>query len=247
MSEEKQIALVPHADFTIKDIEIIEKFKENGMLGLHTLGETDVERMMSLYMDGKTYRQISNITSIKKDVILFVAHKFSWWELRKDYLDELNAVMKDKITQAKIQTQGFLFDLLVAYRKKMGRNINLYLKTDNEEWMDKLDNKDLGVIFKCVELLDKLDADTYKAEKSDKSLVAFNGMGEGVTITKTGNNSVEITPKASGFSSKLKSFADLKREQERTAQAPKPVHDIVLEETLTEKEDEEENKNEENE
>ena len=245
MSEDKKdLTVLPHADFTMKDLETIEKFKEDGMLGLHTLVDTDVERSMALYMDGKTYRQIANITKIKKDVILFLAHKFSWWKLRKDYLDELQAIMKDKITESKLQNQEFLFDLIMVYRKKIGKNMNKYLKTDNEEWADKFDSKDLNVYFKCVELLEKLNADSYSPSNADnKSLVALNGMGEGVTITKTGANSVEITPK-SPFSSKLKQFADLKREQERAAQEPiKASHDIVLE-TPNDKERESKNENE---
>lgn len=232
MSEDKQLAKMPHADFTMKDLELIDKFKEDGMLGLHTLVDTDVERCMALYIDGKTYRQIANITKIKKDVILFLANKFAWWELRREYLDELNAIMKDKVLESKLQTQEFLFDLIMAYRKKIGKNLNKYLKTDDEGWMDKLDSKDMSVIFKCVELLEKLNMESFTNPQSDKSLVALNGMGEGVTITKTGANSVEITPK-SPFSSKLKQFADLKREQEKQEKAaqvpPKAAHDIILE------------------
>jgi hypothetical protein len=238
MSEEKVVALIPYADFTIKDLETIEKFKEDGMLGLHTLVDTDVERCMALYIDGKTYRQVAHIAKVRKEVVLFLAHKFSWWELRKEYLDELQATMKDKILDSKLQTQEFLFNLIMAYRKKIGKNLNKYLKTDDEQWMDKLDNKDMGVIFKCVELLEKLNQDTFNASNPEKSLVAFNGMGEGVTITKTGTNSVEITPK-SPFASKLKQFADLKREEERKSQAPqKAPHDIDVEKPLTEKESE---------
>lgn len=238
MSDDKQIAIIPYADFTTKDLETIKKFKEDGMLGLHTLVDTDMERCMALYIDGQSYRQIANITKIKKDVILFLAEKFSWWELRKEYLDELQATMKDKVIDSKIQTQQFLFDLISAYRKKIGKTVNRYLKTDNEEWMDKLDNKDMGVIFKCVELLEKLSSENFNPH-SEKSLVAFNGMGEGVTITKTGNNSVEITPKGpSPVSSKLKQFADMKREMEKeNTSAPKPLHDITVEQSSTEKEE----------
>jgi len=237
MSEEnKEVALMPFADFTIRDLEAIEKFKEDGMLGLHTLKETDCERAMALYLDGKTYRQIATTIQIQKPVILFLAHKFKWWELRKEYLDELQATMANKVLDSKLQTQEFLFDLILAYRKKIGKNLQKYLRTDDEQWMDKVDNKDMGTVFKCIELLHRMNAETFGSPNGDKSLVAFNGMvGEGVTITKTSNNSVEITPK-SLFASKLKQFADMKREQEKEVQVPKPSHDIVIEQTSTEKE-----------
>lgn len=241
MSDEpKEVALLPQADFTSKDLQLIEQFKEDGMLGLHTLIESDVERMMGLYMDGKSYRQISTITRKARPIILYLAHKFNWFELRKEYLDELSVTLKEKVTESKLQSQEFLLHLVTAYQKKIGRNIDQYLRTDNVEFADRIDNRDLGTLFKTVELLHKLSNENI-GNQNDKSMVSLNGLSDGVTITKTGANSVEITPKPSGFSSKLKQFADLKREQERASQMPlKPVHDIKAE-TPTEQEREEEN------
>ncbi len=228
-------ALLPVADFTMKDLQAIEKFKENGMLGLHTLKDTDCERCMGLYMDGKSYRQIAQVTKINKSVILFLAHKFSWFELRRDYLEELQATLKDKVMESKLQSQEFLLELVLAYQKKVSRNIHQYLRTDNEEFADRIDPKDISTVLKVMELLHKLSNENL-GMPNDKALVGLNGLGEGMTITKTGANSVEITPKTP-FSSKLKAFADLKREQEKENQpAPKQVHDIVQEQSPTEKE-----------
>lgn len=241
MSDEtKEVALLPQADFTSKDLALIEQFKENGLLGLHTLVESDVERMMGLYMDGKSYRQIANLTKKNRAIVLYLANKFNWFELRKEYLDELQATLKEKVTESKLQSQEFLLHLVLAYQKKIGRNIDQYLRTDNVEFADRIDNRDLGTLFKTVELLHKLSNENI-GNQNDKAMVALNGLSDGVTITKTGANSVEITPKPSGFASKLKQFADLKREQERASQMPlKPVHDIKAE-TPTEQEREEEN------
>lgn len=237
MSEEKQIAVIPFADFTMKDLEAVEKFKENGLLGLHTLTDVDCERFMSLYMDGKSYRQIAQLTKKNKSVILFLAHKFKWFELRREYLDELHATLKDKIMESKLQSQEFLLELVLAYQKKVSRNIHQYLRTDDESAADKIDPKDINTVLKVMELLHKLSSENLV---NDKPLVGINGMGEGMTITKTGSHSVEIMPK-SPFSSKLKQFADLKREQEKASQVLKPAHDIVSEETLTPKKKEIEN------
>lgn len=240
MSDNKEVTIMPYADFTMKDLEAIEKFKEDGMLGLHTLTDVDVERSMALYVDGKTYRQISYLLKINKSVILFLAHKFKWFELRKEYLDELHATLKEKVIESKLQSQEFLLHLALMYQKKIGKNVDRYLRTDDEKHADLIDNRDLATYFKCTELLHKLNSDNLA--NGDKSLVALNGMGDGVTITKTGANSVEITPK-SQFGSKLKQMAELKREAERTNKpVSKEVHDISQEEILTTKESE--NKNE---
>lgn len=239
MSEENpptDLTLLQTSDLTLKDLELIEKFKENGMLGLHTLGPTDVERCMGLYMDGKSYRQICAVTHIKKDVILFLSHKFKWWEMRKEYLDELHATMKDKVIESKLQSQEFLLHVILAYQKKIGKNFDKYLKTDDETWADKVDSKDLSALIKCTEMLHNLNAESY-GDHQKPPLVGLSGMSEGVTITKTGANSVEITPK-SQFSSKLKQFADLKRQQEKENQpAAKESRDITIEQPLTQKEE----------
>lgn len=242
MSEETQLAVIPYADFTMKDLELIQKFKDDGMLGLHTLKDTDCERCMALYIDGKSYRQIAQVTKINKSVILFLANKFKWYELRKEYLDELQATLKDKVMESKLQSQEFLLELVLAYQKKISKNVHQYLRTDDSAFADKIDPKDINSVLKIMELLHKISAENF-ANTSDKSLVGLNGLGEGVTITKTGANSVEITPKGpTPFSSKLKQFADMKREQERVdTPAPKPPRDIVVE---PKKEKESENTNE---
>lgn len=225
MSEETKAIVVQYADFTLKDLEAIDKFKENGMVGLHTLKDTDCERCMALYLDGKTYRQIAQVTKINKAVILFLAAKFKWYELRKEYLDELQATLAPKVVEAKLQDGEFLMHLSLAYRKKIGKNVNDYLRTDNAEFADRIDSRDITTYMKIIELIHRLSSENVGTQ--DKSLVGLNGLGEGVTITKTGNNSVEITPK-SPFSSKLKDFAEYKRNLEKENQPEPKTHDIVV-------------------
>lgn len=240
MSDTKELVIVPSADFTMKDLELIEKFKENGMLGLHTLKETDCERCMGLYIDGKTYRQISQLTKIHKSVILFLAHKFKWFELRQEYLDELHATLKDKVMEAKLQSQEFLLHLSMAYRKKIGKNVDQYLRTDNAEFADKIDQKDITTYLKIEDMLHSISTQN-PGNSNDRPMVGLNGLGEGVNITKTGPNSMEITPKPSPFSSKLKQFAEMQRQQDREAEgSQKPVRDIDTE-TLNKKESETKN------
>jgi hypothetical protein len=230
-NKDTQVAVIPFADFTMKDLEAVNKFKEEGMLGLHTVKDTDCERAMALYLDGKTYRQVANVLKVNKTIVLFLAHKFKWFELRKEYLDELHATLKEKVLESKLQSQEFLLHLTLAYQKKIGKNIDQYLRTDNEDYYDKIDGKDISTLLKVIELLHRLNSENLGNPNGDKSLVGLNGLGEGVTITKTGNNSVEITPRApSPFSSKLKQFAELKRQQEKDSQsADKKSDDIIVE------------------
>jgi hypothetical protein len=230
----KEVALITYADFTMKDLETIEKFKEGGLLGLAQLSDIDVEKAMALYLDGKTYRQVASVLKINKSTILYLADRFKWFELRQEYLEELSSTLPQKIIESKLQSQEFFLHLITAYQKKIGKNIDKYLKTNDEQWADKVDTKDLSAIIKITELLYKLSNESI-GNPNDKSMVSLNGLSEGVTITKTGQNSIEISPTKSQFSNKLKMFADLKRAQEKENQPDaKPSHDITNE-TLTQK------------
>lgn len=220
----------PNGDFTMKDLEKIERFKENGLHGLHNLDPLHVERAMSMYIDGKSYRQIANCLKVDRTIIMFLSQKFKWIELRTDYLSELYETMKSKVLDSKLQSQEFLLHLTLAYQKKIGRDVDKYLRTDDVKHLESVDNKDLSSLLKIIELLHRLNAETYGTAQGDKALVSLNGMvGEGITLTKTGTNSVDITPK-SPFSNKLKAFADMKRQQEKeNLPTPKEVHDIKSE------------------
>lgn len=226
MSEKlpEQSLTLPASDFTMRDLERIEKFKEGGLVGLAKLTEVDIERCMALYMDGKTYRQVANITKLDHKTILYLAHRLKWYELRQDYLDELRTTLPQKVMESKLLSQEFFLHLELAYKKKIGSDVDKYLRTGNDEWFKAVDMDDVKTLMKITELVHKLNNESF-GSPNDKSLVALNGLGEGVTLTKTSNNSVEITPK-SPFSTKLKAFADLKRQQEKDSQPVKEVHDI---------------------
>ncbi len=239
-TESKEIAL-PVSDFTMKDLELVQKFRDEGMIGLAKVTDVDMERCMALYLDGKTYRQIASVLKIKKDVILFLSHKFKWYELRTQYLEELSATLPQKIMDSKLQSQEFFLHLILAYQRKISRNVDKYLKTDDAQWADNVDVKDVNTLIKLTELMHKLNNDSI-GNPNDKSMVSLNGLTDsGVTITKTGANSVEITPK-SPFSSKLKAFADLKREQEKAQQAPTKTHDIIDVDSVKENKESEKSK-----
>lgn len=232
MSDEQNlpaiIPVMPINDLTIKDLEDIEKFKEDGMIGLAQFTDVDIERCMGLYLDGKSYRQIAQVTRKNRTTIMFLGHKFKWFELRDNYLEELRATMPTKVIESKLQSQEFLLHLTLAYQKKIGKNIDQYLRTDDEKMVDKIDSKDLSTLLKVIEMTHKLNSENLGS--SDKPLVGLNGMGEGVTITKTGENSVEITPK-SPVANRIKQMADFKREQERLSKPiVQPAHDISKQE-----------------
>lgn len=230
-------------DFTQKDLENIERFKENGMLGLASLSDTDIVRMMELYMDGKSYRQISTLLRKDKSVILYLSQKLDWPTMRREYLEELASTLKDKVTSSKLQSQEFLLHLTTAYQKKIGRLVDTSIRSgDNTPMSVIVDPKDLTAYLKVVEMLHKLNGEMPTGTEK-APMVGLNGLGEGMTITRTSNNSVEITPKAPDFKSKLKEFADAKREMEKQRNQPISRDIIVEQPTEVESSKNEENSN----
>src|SRR5581483_1835979 len=130
---------------------------------------------------------------------------------------ELQHTIKSRIAEAKVMNQNFMLLLLQASQKKVGNKLTQYLATGDEEHMD-LDMKELAQIIKAIEHVNDLGKDPGKSSKSPA--VGLN-VGDGVTIEKTGENKHTITPKDSAINSKLKQFADMRREAESQAKAKK--------------------------
>jgi hypothetical protein len=97
------------------------------------------------------------------------------------------------------------------WQKKIGSNIKKYLATDNVDFANAIDLKEVDKYLKTVELLHRLS--TEKGSKGSTPAVGLN-LGEGVTIVKKGDNEVEITPKSKALSEQLKQFANFKREED---------------------------------
>ena len=173
--------------------------------------------MLEMYLSGKTYRQIATTMSIKKEIVLYMSYKFNWFELRQDYLVDLESSMRGRVLEAKIVNQDFLLQLQAMWQKKIGSKISKYLATDNEEFANEIDLKEVDKYLKTVELLQKLASEGKNPADSTRPMVGVNA-GDGVTIVKTGENSIEITPKSKAIGDALKMFADSRREEEKKPQ-----------------------------
>jgi hypothetical protein len=196
----------PTHDFTLEDLEKIEKFKNGGMLQLANVTENDIKRMMDMYLSGRTYRQISRIMSSDKSMIMYLSQKLDWYGMRKTYIEELGLILRDKVPESKLQSQEFLLKLQSTFERKIGRKMDRYLRTDDESVANAIDLKEIDKYLKIVETINRLNSDKSFGERP---MVGLNP-GEGMTIQKIGENRIEITP-TSGIQTRLKEFADLKR------------------------------------
>lgn len=211
-NDNELLAPEPTTDLSPVDLEKVRAFREEGMPGLYKLEESQIARMMDLYLDGKPYSQISRITRISKTTIMFLSDKFNWFALRQDYLVELEANMRNRVIESKLVSQDFLLQLSHAWQKKIGKNITQFLATGDEKYANEIDLKEVDKYLKTIEILHKISSENA-AGKNKTPAVGLN-LGDGVTITKKDDNSVEITPKQKTVGDLLKQYADSRRDEE---------------------------------
>lgn len=211
-NDNELLAPEPTTDLSPVDLEKVRVFREEGMPGVYNLEESQIARMMDLYLDGKPYSQISRITRISKTTIMFLSDKFNWFALRQDYLVELEANMRNRVIESKLVSQDFLLQLSHAWQKKIGKNITQFLATGDEKYANEIDLKEVDKYLKTIEILHKISSENA-AGKNKTPAVGLN-LGDGVTITKKDDNSVEITPKQKTVGDLLKQYADSRRDEE---------------------------------
>lgn len=203
-------------DLTIDEAKAVEDFKERGMPGLDRLPENDLKTILELYLDGKTYYQISRVTRVPKVLIMYLSQRFDWCTAKHEQLAEMEHHLYQRTILARTRSQDFLLNIQHAYQKRIGKQINEYLRTGDEVHMDKISLKEIDKFIKTIESLEKLTAD--KLPKKPKApLVGINPGRDGVVVKQTGDNTIEISPKESTLASKLREMAEQRRQQDAIA------------------------------
>lgn len=211
MADEKlpEIVVDQTTDLTEQDRTRIEAFKQAGLPGVTALDEAKLSRIMDLYLSGKTYRQIATAMGLKKEMVLYLSDRFNWFLMRKEYLEDLEKSIRARLVEAKVVNQDFLLQLIHMWQKKIGNNIDQYFQTGNIEHANQIDLKEVASYMKAVEMLHKLGS----KEGGGTPAVGLN-LGDGVTVERKGDGTVEITPKSAKIGEALKAFADMRRVEE---------------------------------
>lgn len=201
----------PTHDFTQEDLNQIELFKEGGLLGIATLTEVDITRMMDHYLAGKNYREIARTLKIKKHVIMFLSQKMKWYAMRREYVEELTGVaFQNRLMEAKLQSQEFLLNVTHALERKLRKAVDQFNRTDNPDDFKKIDMKEMDKYVKITETLHRLNAE-IRPGFGDRPMVNIN-------IEKASKDSVVVSPGKSlkgQVASRIKQFADMKRDMEK--------------------------------
>lgn len=203
----------PLNDFSEKDLSTIKEYMDEGLPSIAAVDSIKMTRILDMYLSGRTYRQISQIMSMKKQIVMYLSYRFNWFQIRQEYLTDLEQSIRARVMEARIINQDFLLQLQQMWQKKIGHNMSRYLATDNPEFANNIDLKEIDKYLKTVEILHKLDLNRAQQNSNGNPAVGLN-LGEGVTIVKNSDNSVEITPKSKAIGDALKQFADFRREEE---------------------------------
>lgn len=194
-------------DFTEDDVKRINTFVSNGSIGLESVvkDEHRVNSLFGLYMAGKTYEEISKISRVKKDVVLYLSAKMTWYEKRMAYLEDIQRQMTTKLSNTRIESLNFISDLITCHHKYYGDEINKFLQTNDRTIIDNLDLKALGQYFKSIEILEKILNPSNVNRNQSSATININAVGSKIETTE---DSIEITPSSTG--DVLKALAALK-------------------------------------
>lgn len=212
----QNLPAVQVTDISPEDQEKLNKFVERGSPGADFSDEAKITTMLDLYLGGKTYSQIARITRSSKESIMLYSQKLNWYPLKVEYLQELEMHLKGRLISSKIANTDFLLQLSQMYQKKIGAKMDLYLKTNDETAADKINLKEIDKYIKIVETLHKISETPPKEGSSKPPAVGIN-VGDGVTLTKGVDGSVEITPKQKTIGSMLEYLANQRRAAEAEA------------------------------
>jgi antitoxin component of MazEF toxin-antitoxin module len=215
MSEEQKVVPIAEklTDFTEFDLKAIQRFEDEGMPGLFTIADVEVQRMMELYLHGKTYREISTITNKSKALVLALSKKLDWYPKRIEYLRDLSENMAQRTLEAHVVGQDFLLQLKHVFEKKIGGKIRDYLRTGDEMHVNSIDLKEIDKYIKTLETLGKMTEGHKPKGSNQKPAVGIN-VGEGVTVAKKEDGTIEISPKEKATGSALAQLANLRRQAE---------------------------------
>ena len=217
--------IVPTTDLTTADLEKVAKFIERGLPGVADATDAKLFRMYELYLSGSTYSQIASMLEIKRIIVIYFSHANSWYETKAEYLSEIQDKIKNRIVDTKLRNKEFMLLLVQAWQKKIGGKLNRYLATNDSQHMDEIDLKEVAQLMKAIDMINELD-ESGKNPQGKTPAIGLNMGGMGVTVERTGDDRISITPNApESLGSVLQRYADESRKKEKVAIAA-PSNDI---------------------
>jgi len=109
---------------TEKDIRRLETFELAGTPGLSTTSDKQKEEMKFLYFSGLSPSQIAQRFRVKKEIVLYFAKKFDWYEEKQEYAKETQERMNERIRMAELTAIDTLMYTLHFLCRNIKNQIN---------------------------------------------------------------------------------------------------------------------------
>lgn len=212
-------------DMTTSEINKVQKFIENGLPGIADITNGDLTRMLSLYLEGSSFSQISRILHTKTIFVLYFAYTANWAELRQEYMNELQEGLKSRIIHSKLKNQEFMLLLSQTYQHKIKTQLLKFLATENIADLDEVSAKEVLMTMRIIEVINSLDNEGR--DKNGKTpAIGLNMGANGVLVEKIGENQLSITPKdGDSLGNELSRLADNKRRMLTSNETKKESND----------------------
>lgn len=186
-------------DMTKEEKEAIAEYRSNGCPGLVKIDADKVTQWFDLYMSGKTYGEISEISHFHKNIILYVAHRGRWHDKRMNKYNDLSASLYNKTCSSKIEGANTVATFMSAMNRYYINKLNKYLATNDDTIIENLDTNLLGKYHKTIEMLEKLIAtgNTSSIPLPPNESPSVNININGPTEIVDGSNTIDINQKPS--------------------------------------------------
>jgi hypothetical protein len=203
-------------DFSLEEKESLAKYVENGCPGLTKITDDRTFQWFELYMSGKTFSEIAEITKEpRKDLILYIADKSKWHELKISYYRDISVNLAKKLTQVKIDSTNTVATIASALGKYYSKKFNKFLSSNDDHAIEEIDTKMLATYYKSLEMLDKILNPTGKLDPNDAPTpTAVNvHMHGNAKMVQNEDGSVDITDTSA--SELLQAMANFKKATEK--------------------------------
>jgi len=151
--------------FSTEEADIVKSYLKNGKPGFLKMTDDKISKLFSLYMSGKTHKEISKLEKVKLDIVLYISYDFDWYGKKMKHFEDLMSGMTDKLTQVHLETTNTLNTTISAMNRYFGSTFNSYLQTEDGEVMKSVDTKLLVQYYKAVDTLSKLTSPVKISEQ----------------------------------------------------------------------------------
>lgn len=212
MDDKKDLIQIDDSDFSGSEKKELAEFRLAGLPGIGRYSDTDITKWFSLYLSGKTYMEISQISKTDIAYILYFSEKLKWHPKKTKYYDNIVNNMAQKVSQSKIDGINILTTAVSGLSKFFGDKITEAIMNNDDGLIQNTDLlKNLHKWTQMIETIDKLTAQASSKKPGSGPAVNVNVFTKSEEKTTVEINQNE--KKENG--SILRKLSDLKKENSK--------------------------------